>query len=256
MIQSLHTAASGMRGYQTQLDVVANNIANSQTYGYKKDVVSFKDALYSQVLDASDGESTENLLKGSGVIVDSISKVNIAGSMISTNNPLDAMLTNVDAYFTVERPDGTTAYTKDGSFAISTEDDMGYLVTGNGEYILDENGDRIGMDFEVSSLVIDQYGNMYNPENEVFATLGTVSFTNEAGLDAVGNNLFVETDFSGEAEQIENPGIQQNYLESSNVDMGDEIVNMIKAQRAYQMSSRVLSIADQMEEIANNLRRG
>ncbi len=255
MIQSLHTAASGMRGYQTQLDVVASNIANAETYGYKKDTVSFKDALYAEVLDASNGASTENLLKGSGVIVNSIAKVNTQGPMISTLNPLDAAITNTEAYYTVERADGSRAYTKDGSFTLSAEGDVGYIVTGNGEYVLDNNGNRIAIDFEVSNLSIDKNGNLYNPDNEIFATLGTVRFTNAAGLDAIGSNLFVETDISGAAEAVENPGITQKYLEGSNVDMGDEVVNMIKAQRAYQMSSRVLSIADQMEEMANNLRR-
>lgn len=255
MIQSLHTAASGMRGYQTQLDVVANNFANSQTYGYKKDTVSFKDALYSEALDASNGASTANLLKGSGVIVNSISKVNTPGPLISTLNSLDAALTNTEAYYTVERADGGLAYTKDGTFTLSTEGDLGYLITENGEYVLDTNGNRIAIDFEVSNLAIDEEGNMYNPDNEIFATLNTVRFTNEAGLDAIGSNLFVETDISGAAENVENPGIRQNYVEGSNVDIGEEVVNMIKAQRAYQMSSRVLSVADQMEEMANNLRR-
>lgn len=255
MIQSIHTAAAGMRGYQTQLDVVANNMANMQTYGYKKDSISFKDALYSEVVDASNANSTENLLKGSGVIVNAVTKVNTQGSMITTDSPLDAMLTNTEAYFTVELPDGTNAYTKDGSFAISAENGVGYLTTGSGYYVLDENGERISFDFAASNLVIDNNGNLHNGDGEAFAKLGAVGFTNEAGLDAVGTNLFVETEASGTPENIDNPGIEQYRVESSNVDMAEEVTNMIKAQRAYQMVSRVLTTADKMEEVANNLRR-
>lgn len=255
MIQSIHTAAAGMRGYQTQLDVVANNISNIQTYGYKKDTVSFKDALYSEVVDASNGNSAENLLKGSGVIVNAVAKVNTQGSMISTDNPLDAMLTNTEAYFAVELPNGTNAYTKDGSFAISSENGTGYLTTGSGYYVLDENGSRISFDFSPSNLSIDSDGGLHNGDGEVFATLSTVGFTNEAGLDAIGTNLFVETEASGAAQNIEKPGVEQYRIEGSNVDLAEEVTNMIKAQRAYQMVSRVLTTADKMEEVANNLRR-
>lgn len=258
MIQAMNTAAVGMKSQQQALDTIANNIANVETVGYKKDRVNFKDTLYVAMQDASNGESTENLQKGTGAIVGSVSKMFNVSSFLGTGSMLDVALTEENAFFSVESVGGDIKYTKDGSFNLSVEDDGTYLVNHSGEYILDVNEDRIRIPDGISEsdIIIDDAGNMKaEGSSDAFATLAISGFQNLSGLEKLGGNCYAPTANSGEATAVDNAAVKQGYLEASNVQLGDEITNMIKAQRAYQLSSRVLSVADQMEEKANNLRR-
>ena len=257
MIQSLHTAALGMKGQQTQIDTIANNIANVDTLGYKKSRANFKDALYVAMQDPSNAESEENLQKGTGTLVVSITKTFSPGIIQDTGRALDVALIDERSFFIVSDVNGELAYTRDGSFRLSEEDGEAYLVTGSGNYVLDDSGSRIALEGNVEKITIDKNGNIFNEEigDGPFARLGLVTFQNLEGLKAIGNNYYVETEASGEATVVETADVKQRYIERSNVDLAEEMTNLIKAQRAYQISSRILQTADEMEEVANNLRR-
>lgn len=256
MIQAMNTAAVGMRSQQQSLDTIANNLANVETVGYKKDRVNFKDALYVQMRDASNGESTANMQKGTGAIVGSVSKIFTATSIVNTGSPLDAALETEGAFFAAEDRNGTVKYTRDGNFKLSVENDGTYLVNNSGDYILDTNNARIRITALESEISITSKGNITDGEGNSMGILGTYTFSNLSGLEKLGGNCYAQTVNSGAAVPLgDNVTIKQRYLEASNVDMGDEVTNMIKAQRAYQMASRVLTVSDRMEEIANELRR-
>jgi len=255
MIQALHSSALGMLGEQEYLDTTANNIANIHTYGYKKERLNFKDALYVNMRDASNGESQENLKKGTGVIPNTIQKIYSHGPVVETGRPLDLSLNEDDTFFTVENYNGEQVYSRNGDLRISMEDGQNYLVNSEGYYILDDGFNRITIDFPATEAKVDMNGNLLNPDGEVAARLGIVTFQTTAGLESIGGNNYRETENSGAAEIAEGATLTAGFIEHSNVDMGEEMVNMIRAQRAYQLSSRVLRTADEMEGIANSLRR-
>lgn len=255
MIQALHTSALGMIGEQNYLDTTANNIANLNTNGYKKERLNFKDALYVNMQDASNGNSEENLKQGTGVISDSISKIHHQGPMIETGRQLDLTLTDKETFFAVEDVNGEVVYTRNGELHVSYEGGTNYLVNASGNYVLDGNMERISFDVAESQINIDQYGNLLNEEGEVISKVAVVGFPAASGLASIGGNNFAQTEASGEAEVIDDAIVTQGYIEGSNVDLGEEMVNMIRAQRAYQLASRVLQTADEMEGIANTLRK-
>lgn len=256
MIQALHTAGLGMLGEQEYLDTTANNIANTNTYGYKKERLNFKDALYVNMLDASNGESTENLKKGTGVIPNSISKIFTQGPVIATERNLDVSLDDKDTFFVAEGFDGEQVYTRNGAFNVSAEEGGSFLVNSNGNYILDSDFNRIDIgETPATQIVIDINGNVLDTDGEAVAQLAVVTFPAPEELIHLGGNNFAATEASGEAEIAEGASVSQFYVEGSNVDLGEEMVNMIKAQRAYQLSSRVLRTADEMEGVANTLRK-
>ncbi|MCH5185063.1 MAG: flagellar hook-basal body protein [Oscillospiraceae bacterium] len=255
MIQALHTSGLGMLGEQEYLDNTANNIANLHTYGYKKERLNFKDALYVNMRDASDGNSAENLKKGTGVIPNSVSKLHGHGPIIETGRNLDVNLSDEETFFVVEDYNGDQVYTRNGEFRISTEADGNFLVNSSGYYILDNGYNRININSPESGINIDMLGNIRNAEGEDVAQIAIVAFPSVSGLENIGGNVFAATELSGEAEIEENATLLQGYIEGSNVDLGEEMVNMIRAQRAYQLASRVLRTSDEMEGIANSLRK-
>jgi flagellar basal-body rod protein FlgG len=255
MIQALHTSALGMLGEQEYLDTTANNIANVSTYGYKKERLNFKDALYVNMLDASNGDSQENLKKGTGVIPDSITKIYQHGAAIETGRTLDINLEDDETFFVVEDDNGNQIYTRNGQFNVSNEADGNFLVNSNGNYILDDGYNRISVDVPESQINVDMNGNVMTTDGENIARIAIVGFPSTAGLANIGENNFAQTDASGEAEIRDDATVVQGYIEGSNVDLGEEMVNMIRAQRAYQLSSRVLKTADEMEGVANTLRK-
>lgn len=254
MIQALNTAAVGMKSQQLALDTVANNIANINTVGYKKDRVNFQDALYVRMQDASNADSTANLQKGTGALIGSVSKIFTATSIMDTGAPLDVALETQEAFFVLEDSETGERYTRDGNFQLSEEDGGNYLVTQSGEYVLDTNRNRIAIDCPMEKLHIDERGNITDGRNS-FGRLATVTFANTSGLEKMGGNTYRANASSGAAENVNDAVFRQGYLENSNVDLGQEVTNMIKAQRAYQLASRILTVSDQMEEKANNLRR-
>lgn len=261
MNPALWIAKTGLEAQQTRLGVVSNNLANANNTGFKKDRALFADLLYQNIRQsgASSTQDTQlptGLNLGTGVRTVATQKVHVQGNIQQTENALDVAIQG-DGFLQVLRPDGTLAYTRNG--ALQT-DSTGQLVTANGENIQpaitvpdDAISITIGSDGTVS---VQQSGTSAATQ---VGTLQLAGFINPAGLQPLGDNLFSETGSSG-AAQTGNPGLNglgsllQGSLESSNVNVVEELVNMIETQRVYEMNSRSISTADQMlQYVANNL---
>jgi flagellar basal-body rod protein FlgG len=253
MIRSLSIAKTGLDAQQTQLDVVANNLANVGTTGFKRSRAVFEDLMY-QNLRQSGGQTSDQtrmpsgLQLGTGVRVVSTERIHSQGNPTKTDNPKDVAI-NGGGFFQVLMPDGTAAYTRDGSFQA---DQNGQLVTASGYPVqpaitLPQNstGMSIGRDGTVS---VVQAGNTASVQ---IGQIQLATFLNPAGLQSNGENLYVETDASGGANQTA-PGqngagiVTQGYVESSNVNVVEELVNMIQTQRAYEINSKVIKTSDEM----------
>lgn len=263
MMRSLWSAASGMVAQQKQMDVVAHNLANVNTYGNKKVRAEFEDLIYQTLRDAggNSGEGTqypEALQIGLGTRLSATNRIFTQGPLQTTDNPTDIGIQG-EGFFQIQMPDGTTAYTRDGSFKIDSDR---RLVTSNGYLLmpnitLDENA-------SIDTLVISPDGRVSNtPSGGQQAEIGTITlarFTNPSGLYAYGQNLFLETAASG-APIESTPGqdgagvLTQNTLEMSGVQIVEEMVNMIVSQRAYESNSKAITTSDSMLEIANALKR-
>jgi flagellar basal-body rod protein FlgG len=259
MTQSLWVAKTGLDAQQTRMTVISNNLANVNTTGFKKGRAAFEDLMYQTVKQAGGAttqqtEAPSGLNLGTGVRVVATEKMFTQGNMLQTGNGLDAAI-NGRGFFQVTMPDGSTAYTRDGSFQVSSQ---GELVTSSGYPIqpgitLPENAQNvtIGADGTVSVTVPGQ-----SAPQQVGQIL-IADFINPAGLQPKGENLYTETAASG-SPQSGAPGlnglgsIQQGSLESSNVNVVEELVNMIETQRAYEMNSKAISTADQMLQYVNN----
>jgi len=241
MIRALYSSASAMAAQQQNLDIISNNIANINTVAYKKTRPAFQDALYSAI-DARRVREPVNLQMGNGVKVAATQRNFSRGNLQETGRPLDFAIDG-EGFFVLLRPDGTLCYTRDGSFQISAEQVGGVvvsrLVTPRGEYVLDVNGQPM---------------EVYNGQEVPLENFNIAVFANPEGLEAIGHNRFVATEASGQADYGYRVTIRQGFLELSNVDLAEEMTQLILAQRAYQLSSRVLQSADDMERLANNLR--
>lgn len=263
MMRALWSAASGMKAQQTNMDIVAHNIANVDTYGNKKVRAEFQDLLYQTLRDAggTSGNGTQypqGLQVGLGVKVAATHRVFTQGPLQTTDNPSDIGIQG-DGFFQVQLPDGTTAYTRDGSFKLDSDRRLvtsdGYLLIPN--ITLDENA-------PISSLVISSDGRVSDTpaggEQTEIGQITLVRFVNPEGLYAYGRNFFLETAASGAPIESE-PGqdgagvLAQNTLEMSGVQIVEEMVNMIVSQRAYESNSKAVTTSDSMLEIANQMKR-
>ncbi len=263
MIRAMYTAATGMVGQQTNIDTIANNMANVSTTGFKKSRVHFQDLLY-ETLKAPGGQTSagtnipEGIQIGHGVRPASVAKLYTPGSLVQTGNQYDVAIEG-EGFFEIELPDGSQAYTRDGSFKHSSD---GRLVTADGYPLAggisvpdDAQSVTIGSDGVVSARLAG------SSTTTQLGTLELVRFPNPAGLDAsLGRNLVLETDASGTPLPGEpgvdgNGTIAQGFLEKSNVQTVEEIIGMIIAQRAYEASSKVIQTSDDMLQVANNIRR-
>ena len=263
MIRSLFTAATGMVSQQMNIDAIANNLANVNTTGFKKSRVNFQDLLYETIKPAGSETSAgttipEGIQLGHGVRPSAIAKDFTPGGAVQTGNQLDVMIEG-DGFFQIELPDGTTAYTRDGSFKINQQ---GSLLTADGYQLTPTIS--IPTDAELVTISSDGSVSVRVPGTGTPQTVGVlqlVRFSNAAGLDArLGRNLLLETQASG-TPQTGQPGlngvgtIAQGFLENSNVQVVEEILHMIIAQRAYEANSKVIQTADEMLQTANNVRR-
>lgn len=253
MIRSLSIAKTGLDAQQTQLDVVANNLANVGTTGFKRSRAVFEDLMY-QNLRQSGGQTSDQtrmpsgLQLGTGVRVVATERIHTQGTPTKTDNPKDVAI-NGGGFFQVLMPDGTTAYTRDGSFQA---DANGQLVTASGFPVqpaitLPQNATSmtVGRDGTVS---VVQAGSTASVQ---VGQIQLATFLNPTGLQSNGENLYVETDASGGANQTA-PGqngagtLNQGYVEASNVNVVEELVNMIQTQRAYEINSKVVKTSDEM----------
>lgn len=250
-----------MAAQETQLEGVSNNIANVNTSGYKRQRVEFQDLLY-QTVRAAGTRTTETtrsptgIQLGSGVRVAAVSRNFTQGGMLVTNNPLDVAIEG-NGFLVVQMPDGSPAYTRAGALQL---DAQGQLVTAEG-YMLDPPisippdtlSTTIGSEGTVSAMISGQ------PAPVEVGQLTIATFVNPAGLHATGKNLYTVTASSGEA-QVGSPGVDgrgtllQGALERANVDIAEEMIGMITAQRAYEVNSKVVTTADEMLRAATQMR--
>lgn len=253
MIRSLWISKTGLDAQQTQLDVVSNNLANVGTTGFKRARVAFEDLLYQNVRQAGANSSQQTQLPtglqiGTGVKPVATPRMFTQGNLQNTGNSFD-MAINGQGFFQVALPDGTTAYTRDGSFHT---DSAGQLVTNSGFAL----SPAITIPANAQSVTIAQDGTVSAtiPGQAAAQTIGTIqlaNFTNPGGLEARGQNLFAETAASG-TPSTNAPGsngaglLQQGYLETSNVNVVEELVSMIQTQRAYELNSKAIQTSDQM----------
>ena len=253
MLRSLHIARTGLDAQQTQLDVISNNLANVSTTGFKKARAVFEDLLY-QVIRQPGAQSSQatqlpsGFQLGVGARTVATERIHNQGSLQQTGNALDVAI-NGRGFFQILMPDGTTAYTRDGSFQV---DSQGTLVTASG-YAVQPNI-VVPEDALVISIARDGTVSATQPGNTTPTTLGQLqlaTFVNATGLQSMGENLFGETAASG-APQVNNPGtnglgaLNQSFIETSNVNVAEELVNMIVAQRAFELNSRAITTSDQM----------
>ena len=253
MIRSLWIARTGLDAQQTSLDVIANNLANTSTNGFKRARAVFEDLLYQTIRQpgAQSSQSTQipsGLQLGTGAQPISTARIHTQGSLQQTGNDLDVAI-NGAGFIQVLLPDGTTAYTRDGSFQ---KDNQGQLVTSNG-YPVQPNI-TIPADALTVTISSDGVVSVTQPGSSAVTQVGTMqvaTFINVGGLQSIGENLFLETASSG-APTPSTPGsngagmLNQRYVETSNVNVAEELVSMIQTQRAYELNSKVVSTSDQM----------
>lgn len=259
MIKALYTSATGMQAHQFLLDVISNNLANVNTAGYKRVQVNFQDLLYDKFVAAGVESSTglampTGLQVGSGVRVVSTNKVFSQGVPENTGRTLDLAIQG-SGFFQVTHPDGSTVYTRDGSFQLSNN---GELVTSEGLKLapaitIQTDAISIGIGADGTVSIQDPTG-----ATQSAGQITLTNFPNPAGLESIGKNLYRETTASG-SPIIGTPGqngigeIIQGFLESSNVEVVTEMVNIIIAQRAYETSSKAIKASDDMLSTTNRL---
>ncbi len=261
-MRALTTAATGMEAQQLNVEVISNNLANMNTTGFKRQRAEFQDLLYQNVsqmgVDSSDAGTIvpTGVQVGLGVETASIYRITEQGSLINTGNQLDLAISG-QGYFTVQMPNGTDGYTRAGNFAVSPD---GQIVNAEG-YVVSPG---IAIPQGARTVSINQQGQVQvmldgQAAPTTVGQLEIATFFNSAGLEAVGNNLFIETAASG-AASVGTPGstgfgtLQQGFVEGSNVDSVSEITALIQAQRAYEMNARVITAADEMLATSSNLR--
>jgi flagellar basal-body rod protein FlgG len=253
-MRSMNIAATGMMAQQTNVEVIANNIANLNTTGFKRQRAEFQDLLYqSERRGGATSSDTGTIVPvgvqvGIGVKTAAVYRITTQGNLTQTGNPLDLAIQG-RGFFQILQPDGTTAYTRAGSFQLSP---TGEIVTADGFVVqpgITVPQNTIAISVNSSGQVQAQVAGQTQPST--VGQLELANFPNEAGLEALGNNLFLETPASG-TPVTGNPGatgfgsLNQGLLETSNVDIVSEITNLITAQRAYEMNSKVIQTSDQM----------
>jgi flagellar basal-body rod protein FlgG len=261
MIRALFTSATGMQAQQLNLDVIANNLSNVNTTGFKRSRVDFQDLLYQTMRPAGtrsgSNEIATGVQVGHGTRPVATQKIFAQGNFQQTDNPLDLVIEG-DGFFSVVRPDGQLAYTRSGAFK---RDSQGQIVNSDGLVLQpavtlpqDAQNISIGSDGTVSITTAT------SPNPTQVGQIQLARFVNPAGLNAIGRNLFLPTQASGTATTGQ-PGQQgfgsigQGFLESSNVSVVEEMVNMIAAQRAFEVNSKAIKTADEMLALANNVRQ-
>ena len=261
-MRALSTAATGMEAQQLNVEVIAHNLANMNTTAFKRQRAEFQDLLYQNLQQVGTQSSDAGTIVptgvqvGLGVQTGSVYRITDQGSLTQTQNPLD-MAINGNGYFRVQLPNGGDAYTRAGNFS---KNDQGLLVTSEGYQV----APGINIPDEARSIDINAQGQISimldgDPQPQIIGQVELATFPNEAGLEATGDNLYIETGASGAANIgiPTQPGfglIRQGFVESSNVDAVGEVTALIQAQRAYEMNARVITAADEMLATSSNLR--
>ncbi len=261
-MRALSTAATGMAAQQLNVETISNNIANMNTVGFKRQRAEFQDLLYQNVERMGSQSSDAGTIVptgiqvGSGVKTGAVYRIRDQGSLTQTGNKLDLAI-NGRGLFQVQLPTGETAYTRAGNFSVS---DTGDVVTSDGYTVLP----KVTIPQNATDITISKTGQVQatvagQTAPQIVGQVQLATFFNEAGLEATGGNLFLQSAASG-AAQVGKPGdigygqLQQGYVEASNVDAVTEITNLITAQRAYEMNSKVVNAADQMLSTTSQLK--
>ena len=261
-MRSLNIGATGMLAQQLNVEVISNNIANMNTTGYKRQRAEFNDLLYQNLRRVGSTSSDTGTIVptgvqlGLGVKPAAVYRITEQGNITITDNPLDVAI-NGEGYFNVEMPSGETGYTRAGAFQLSPNGD---LVTPDG-YIIQPG---ITIPINATSISINSSGQVSVDIDgqiapQVVGNIELATFPNPAGLDAIGDNMFLQTSASGQAS-VATPtsrgfgSLLQGALETSNVNVVAEITNLITAQRAYELNSKVIETSDQLMSTVNNIR--
>ncbi len=269
MVRALWTAASGMTSQQLNVDTISNNLANVNTAGYKKETVNFKSMLYQKMEEPVIGgiQKPSSLQVGHGVRVGAMNKIHTQGILQETGNQTDLAIQG-KGFFGVVNGNALN-YTRDGSFQFSMMADGTYgLVTSEGSPVISVDQEPIVIDSEipVDRLSIGADGRITYTDaatgiTEELAQIAVFQFANQEGLEAVGSNLYAQTAASGEArleaedDTLVKSTVKTGYLEGSNVQVAEEMVNLIVAQRAYELNSTAIKTVDTMLQEANDLKR-
>ena len=272
MVRSLWSAATGMIAQQTNVDTIANNLANVNTTGYKTQVNQFKSLLYQTLQTETTSGNGETKPTGAqvglGVRNAAITGIFRQGNMLESSSDSDFAIDG-KGFFAVRGADGETYYTRNGSFIWAINNGGGVTLTNSdGLKVLDSTGQTIelGADYLTNKITVTSDGQICYPNDNGVATpigktIGAFQFNNPTGLNKEGDSLYAESAASGPAineatnNQVTRSIIRQNYLEGSNVQVVDEMVNMIVAQRAYELNSKAIVASDQMMQQANQLRQ-
>lgn len=262
MMQSLYTSSTGMLGMQKQIDTTANNIANVNTIGFKKSRAEFADLMY-QVMEYA-GTATSDVTKsptgievGLGVRPTAVNKIFSEGSLKQTENQLDMAITG-GGFFKLELPDGTEVYSRNGAFKL---DETGTIVNSDGyklipEIVVPEDATNVSIGTDGTVSVVQAGQTQATQVGQILLT----NFINPAGLHAMGDNLYIETDSSGQPID-DTPGVnglgilRQGFVELSNVQLVVELTDLITGQRAYDANSKVITASDEMLQTVNGLKR-
>ncbi len=272
MVRSLWTAASGMIAQQTNVDTIANNLSNVNTTGYKTEVAEFKSLLYQNLQTETTTANGQNKPIGAqvglGVRNSAITSIFKQGSLYESNSTSSFAIQG-NGFFAVRGQNGEVNYTRNGNFLWAIDGNNITLSTTDGQYVLDSNGNKITFNrnnYVTSRIAISADGTIGYPDatNNVQSLgikIGLYQFQNPSGLEKLENSLYGVTDASGAAmneatnNALVKSTVAQGYLEGSNVQVADEMVNLIVAQRAYEMNSKAIQATDEMMSQANNLRR-
>lgn len=272
MVRALWTAASGMVAQQTNVDVISNNLANVNTVGFKSESAQFKTLLYQTIQNKTTSANGENKPIGAqvglGTRMASITSSFEQGAMNTTQSNTDFAIDG-KGFFAVQDESGETCYTRNGSFNWSLASGGGVMLCNSeGLPVVDTTGSPIvlGPEYDTTSITVDTDGNICYPDEsnnpqKIGIQIGIVQFSNPSGLEKASGSLFKETDASGagmfeaDSETLPKSVIRQSALEASNASVVDEMVNLIVAQRAYEMNSKAIQAADDMMSQANQLKR-
>jgi flagellar basal-body rod protein FlgG len=272
MVRSLWTAATGMLAQQTNLDVIANNLSNVNTTGYKTQVNEFKSLLYQNIQNVTTNANGEakpvGAQVGLGVRNASIATIYTTGNLQASESDT-SFAVNGKGFFAVRGADGEDYYTRDGNFTWALAGNgQNELTDADGNPVISSTGNpiRLNQNYIVSEVQITQNGELFYPNADntpqsLGIRIGIFQFNNPGGLEREGDNLYAQTAASGQPineatnNAVEDSQIMQGYLEGSNVKVADEMVNMIVTQRAYELNSKAITASDEMLQQANNLRR-
>ncbi|MCI9437349.1 MAG: flagellar hook-basal body protein [Lachnospiraceae bacterium] len=271
MVRSLWTAATGMIAQQTNIDTIANNLANVNTQGYKTHVNEFKTLLYqtlqTKTTTANGDQKPTTAQVGLGVRNSAITTIFKQGNQLASESDTDFMIDG-KGFFALRGTDGNTYYTRNGNFQFTLGPNGNMLANSDGLPVLSTTGQPIILanTYILSDVSVNKYGELCYPDAKnnpqpIGVRIGLFQFNNPNGLDKMAETLYAQSAASGQpineatSNMVEKSSVIQNYLEGSNVQVVDEMVNMIVAQRAYELNSKAITTSDEMLQQANNLKR-